>query len=66
MMHPSEPDAQPQSALWMLDLGQLLPVGPVLQGLSPVDFLDNGDATSRRGGGGRDVGLGPLWPIHFN
>ena len=30
MMHPAEPDARPQSTLWMLDLGQLLPVGPTL------------------------------------
>ena len=31
MMHPAEPDARPQSTLWMLDLGQPLPVGPTLR-----------------------------------
>ncbi len=27
MMHPAEPDARPQSTLWMLDLGQPLKAG---------------------------------------
>jgi Acetyltransferase (GNAT) family len=40
MMHPAEPDAWPQSTLWMLDLGQPLPVGPVLQ--VPVVFMRAG------------------------
>jgi hypothetical protein len=31
MMNPAEPDARPQSTLWMLDLGQPLPVGPIVQ-----------------------------------
>jgi phospholipase/carboxylesterase len=40
MMYPAEPDAQPKSTLWMLDLGQPLPVGPVLQ--VPVVFMRAG------------------------
>jgi phospholipase/carboxylesterase len=36
MMHPAEPVARPQSTLWMLDLGQPLPVGPTLR--IPVAF----------------------------
>ncbi len=31
MTQPAEADAQPQSTLWMLDLDQPLPVGPVLR-----------------------------------
>lgn len=40
MMHPAEHDARPQSTLWMLDLGQPLPVGPVSQ--IPVVFMRAG------------------------
>src|SRR5947209_16495704 len=40
MMHPAEPDVLPQGTLWMLDLGQPLPVGPVLQ--VPVVFMRAG------------------------
>lgn len=40
MMYTAESDAQPQSTLWMLDLGQPLPVGPVLQ--VPVVFMRAG------------------------
>lgn len=37
MTQPTEADAQPQGTLWMLDLDQPLPVGPVLQ--VPVVFM---------------------------
>ena len=40
MMHPAEPDVPPQGTLWMLDLGQPLPVGPVPQ--VPVVFMRAG------------------------
>jgi GNAT superfamily N-acetyltransferase len=40
MMQPAEADEQPQSTLWMLDLGQPLPVGPVLP--VPVVFMRAG------------------------
>ena len=40
MMHPAEPDVLPQGTLWMLDRGQPLPVGPVLQ--VPVVFMRAG------------------------
>ncbi len=40
MMQPAEADAQPRSTLWMLDLGQPLPVDPVLQ--VPVVFMRAG------------------------
>ena len=40
MMHPAEPDVLPHGTLWMLDLGQPLPVGPVPQ--VPVVFMRAG------------------------
>jgi len=40
MTQPAEADAQPQSTLWMFDLGQPLPVGPVLP--VPVVFMRAG------------------------
>lgn len=40
MMHPAEPDVPPQGTLWMLDLGQPPPVGPVPQ--VPVVFMRAG------------------------
>ena len=40
MMHPAEPDVLPQGTLWMMDLGQPLPTGPVLQ--VPVVFMRAG------------------------
>ncbi|HEY6406861.1 MAG TPA: GNAT family N-acetyltransferase, partial [Ktedonobacteraceae bacterium] len=45
MMHPAEPDARPQGTFWMLDLGQPLPIGPVLQ--IPVAFMRVGPEVAR-------------------
>src|SRR5713226_4013422 len=53
MMHPAEPDARPQSTLWMLDLGQLLPVGPVLQ--VPVAFMRAGPEVAQELGQAMDL-----------
>ncbi len=45
MTQPAEADAQPQGTLWMLDLDQPLPVGPVLQ--VPVVFMRAGPEVAK-------------------
>jgi hypothetical protein len=54
MMHPSESDARPQSTLWLLDLGQPLPAGPVPQ--VPVAFRRAGPEVAQELAQAMDLG----------
>ena len=54
MMHPAEPDVLPHGTLWMLDLGQPLPVRPVPQ--VPVVFMRAGPEVAQELAQAMDLG----------